>query len=201
MERILHVELDWIYQTGEEGEKRIAERRAHLDAAGIEYPPGHDLKSLSLILNEKQYVDLVLTGERSMTLKSATLHEQDRFGRTVDRLEHLAQKLESFGTLEGLGQFNEKVEVYTPGMGLMLFNRVMLLEDACSDALQTELDNGWKIIAACPQPNQRRPDYILGRYDPKHADESGASTSALRGTPTPVRRTYETPPSDTADFL
>jgi hypothetical protein len=55
----------------------------------------------------------------------------------------------------------------------------MLLSDACSDALQNELDNGWRIIAACPQPDQRRPDYSLGRFEP--GDEPGAGRSAKRG--------------------
>lgn len=29
-----------------------------------------------------------------------------------------------------------------------------------------ELDAGWRILAVCPQPDQRRPDYILGRTKP-----------------------------------
>jgi len=42
-----------------------------------------------------------------------------------------------------------------------------LKENCCTDALQTELNNGWRIIAVCVQPNQRRPDYVLGRYNPE----------------------------------
>ena len=25
------------------------------------------------------------------------------------------------------------------------------------------ISEGWRILAICPQPNQRRPDYIMGR--------------------------------------
>lgn len=72
---------------------------------------------------------------------------------------------------QGHGQFNNKCDVHVPGMGLMLINRTMLLEDSCTDALQLHLTDGWRIIAACPQGDQRRPDYILGRYEPSIADK------------------------------
>jgi hypothetical protein len=35
--------------------------------------------------------------------------------------------------------------------------------DSCTDSIQQDLDNGWHILAICPQAGQRRPDYILGR--------------------------------------
>lgn len=62
-------------------------------------------------------------------------------------------------------QYNQKCEVHMPGQALSTYNEVMLMEDCCSDALQSELVRGWRIIAACPQPDQRRPDYILGRFN------------------------------------
>jgi hypothetical protein len=62
--------------------------------------------------------------------------------------------------------FNEKVEVHVPGLALMTYNDIMLCEDTCTDLLQSHLDKGWRIIAVSPQPDQRRPDYILGRYNP-----------------------------------
>lgn len=36
--------------------------------------------------------------------------------------------------------------------------------DYCTTALQQDLDEGWHILAICPQSGQRRPDYILGRF-------------------------------------
>ena len=58
--------------------------------------------------------------------------------------------------------FNNHTESPIVGNQLMRVNDLMLCEDYCSDALQSQLDDGWRIIAVCPQES-RRPDYILGR--------------------------------------
>lgn len=63
-------------------------------------------------------------------------------------------------------QYNTKCEVHMPGHGLSLYNEMRLLEDSCTDEIQSSLNSGWRIVAACPQPEQRRPDYILGRFNP-----------------------------------
>lgn len=57
------------------------------------------------------------------------------------------------------------------GNHLMQVNDLMLCEDYCTDALQVKLDDGWRIIAVCPQ-EARRPDYVLGR--------NGESTGSAR---------------------
>lgn len=72
---------------------------------------------------------------------------------------------------------NNRVEVHMPGQALSMYNETLLMEDSCTDALQNELANGWRIIAVCPQPDQRRPDYVLGRYNPN----VGIDTEAKRG--------------------
>lgn len=59
--------------------------------------------------------------------------------------------------------FNQKVNVTVPGLGLLLLDEVTCLTDLCSDALNDQLKQGWRIVAVCPQPDQRRPDYVLGR--------------------------------------
>lgn len=64
-----------------------------------------------------------------------------------------------------ISHYNEVVNVHTPGNALSMYNRTMLLQDSCTDGLQDCLNKGWRILAICPQPDQRRPDYILGRYD------------------------------------
>jgi len=61
--------------------------------------------------------------------------------------------------------FNHKVKVSVPGNGLLNINRVVVHQDMCTEKLQLELDMGWCILAVCPQPDQRRPDYILGMND------------------------------------
>lgn len=50
-----------------------------------------------------------------------------------------------------------------PNIGLLSINEVTWLEDACTQDLQSKLDNGWRILAVCPPNGARRPDYILGR--------------------------------------
>lgn len=63
--------------------------------------------------------------------------------------------------------FNSKTNVHVGGGLITTYNDLLLKEDVCTDILQTELNNGWRIIAVCVQPDQRRPDYILGRFNPQ----------------------------------
>ena len=60
------------------------------------------------------------------------------------------------------GTYNQLVNVAVGGSTLPI-DVVKVVEDYCTDQLQKELDSGWRIVAACVQPNQRRPDYILGK--------------------------------------
>ena len=58
---------------------------------------------------------------------------------------------------------NQKVNVAVPGFGLMAIRQVDCRYDLCTDELRRMLDDGWQILAICPQPDQRRPDYVLGK--------------------------------------
>ena len=51
-----------------------------------------------------------------------------------------------------------------PEWMLVHIRTVRVHNDMCTDMLQGELDDGWMILAICPQPGQRRPDYIVGRF-------------------------------------
>lgn len=205
--RIVTVKFDSIYEWGEDNEdkkaKNDAKRQARIDLLakiGVNLLFDH-ASTAQVALTETQYIDLLALGgekpdvvaitETGNTIDGAMEKVSalvTRFEQMVDngyaadtaigKMIEVSTKFERFAETFGNAHFNEKVEVYTPGMGLMLFNRVMLLSDACSDAVQSEIDNGWRIIAACPQPDQRRPDYIMGRYE--RDDEPGAQRSALR---------------------
>lgn len=59
--------------------------------------------------------------------------------------------------------FNSKVQVPTTDVFLRQINQTMILYDACTDQLQQSLKDGWRILSICPQPDQRRPDYVLGK--------------------------------------
>lgn len=58
---------------------------------------------------------------------------------------------------------NERVSVAVAGLGLLTVDEVVNHNDMCTEKLQEELAAGWRILAVCVQPDQRRPDYILGR--------------------------------------
>jgi hypothetical protein len=78
----------------------------------------------------------------------------------LHKLLELESKLAKF---EYGSQFNQKVGVHISDLGLLSVREVTWLEDACTEELQRHLDRGWRILAVCPQPDSRRPDYILGR--------------------------------------
>jgi hypothetical protein len=62
---------------------------------------------------------------------------------------------------------NQKCDVHIGGGLLMTVNETLLLEDSCTDTLQTQLNSGWRILAVNVQNDGRRPDYVLGRYNPE----------------------------------
>lgn len=59
---------------------------------------------------------------------------------------------------------NERCNVVVAGNGMLWsVDTVKVLSDSCTDSLQRELTDGWRILAICVQPDQRRPDYVLGK--------------------------------------
>jgi len=62
-------------------------------------------------------------------------------------------------------EFNQKCDVHIGNLGLLNINQLAYTTDKCTEELQNILDEGWRILAVCPQPDQRRPDYVLGRYN------------------------------------
>lgn len=85
---------------------------------------------------------------------------------TYDSILNMAEKvLEKMKNIEKMNEqlFNRKVEVHVPGNSLLKIDEIEVLQDACTDEIQRHLSKGWRILSVCPQPDQRRPDYILGR--------------------------------------
>lgn len=60
------------------------------------------------------------------------------------------------------GVWNNKTQSPVVGTLLHQVNELSLCENFCTDELQGMLNEGWRLIAVCPQES-RRPDYILGR--------------------------------------
>lgn len=65
---------------------------------------------------------------------------------------------------------NQRVNVAVPGFGLLQIRHAQVFYDLCTVELDRLLKEGWCILAICPQPDQRRPDYILGK--PHREDDS-----------------------------
>ena len=82
--------------------------------------------------------------------------------RVLEKLLLLEEKLNQFSMTQ---QFNTKVGVHISDLGLLNVKEVDVLYDCCTDGLQEWLNEGWRILAICPQPDKRRPDYIMGRNE------------------------------------
>jgi hypothetical protein len=62
--------------------------------------------------------------------------------------------------------WNDHAQAPISGHHLVNVNELLLCENYCTDALQDQLTEGWRILAVCPQ-EARRPDYVLGRCNPQ----------------------------------
>lgn len=139
--RILTVKLPVIYEWENDSEETKEKKRAQMEArrdrlrkVGIIITDQQDMSAPVVAMKDSQYIDLLALREETGEVVSIV-----EVGSTVEsaaeKISVLAGKIEAFADKVGNAQFNEKVEVYTPGAGLMLFNRVTLLQDACSDSL------------------------------------------------------------------
>lgn len=87
----------------------------------------------------------------------------------ADMIDMMVAAEEKF--TNALASFNEKIEfnskcnVHIGNLGLLSINQLAYANDKCTEELQDLINEGWRILAVCPQPDQRRPDYILGRYN------------------------------------
>lgn len=89
------------------------------------------------------------------------------FMRLFEKIESLEARLlvqnENAANGAYAQQFNKRCSVHVPSLGLLEMREAKVEEDYCTNALNQDLKDGWKILAICPQPDQRRPDYVLGR--------------------------------------
>lgn len=91
-------------------------------------------------------------------------------------LELLSHKIELLDTFmkraagAAAQNYNIKCGVPLVDTALMSINRIKIMENCCSDELQKTLNEGYRILSVCPQPDQRRPDYVLGLILDKDSD-------------------------------
>jgi len=181
--RITEIKFDSIHNWNEEkypeyfksAELEKEKRPGEFAAVGLVFADKVMFGNESVLLTDKQLLDVYLSKIRFEVVKVSTVSIDPEVSFTK-----IAEKSQQPSTYTDYGDscnpnFNKRVEVHMPGQALSLYNEIMLLEDACCDALQDNLDNGWRIIASCPQPDSRRPDHILGRYNPSYVSKGRAN--------------------------
>lgn len=110
--------------------------------------------------------------ELEINLRGTMKVNNNGFDNAINLMLQAEQKLTT-----ALKSFNEKVEfnnrcdVHIGNLGLLNINQLAYSTDKCTEELQNLLNEGWRILAVCPQPDQRRPDYVLGRYNENHKSD------------------------------
>lgn len=124
--------------------------------------------------------ELMEVCERTGLKATIKPHKGSAFHLQREGLLERISKLESDGQLvkDWMKQGDTIVQVHAPNLALLSMNCVDLLENACTEELQTRLTEGWRILAVCPPFDERRPTYIIGKYEP---DEQVASSRGGRG--------------------
>lgn len=81
------------------------------------------------------------------------------------KIEFTVKQIKNTMKVAGKGQdgVTTNLHIALPNIGLLSIDEVTWMEDACTQELQAQLDDGWRLIAVCPPNGARRPDYILGR--------------------------------------
>ena len=169
--RIFKVTLGYAFSDG--GKAQREKDLVYIESLGIDVPTDEyeRLHHCELIVSENQLLDLVARGIKYERAVPSDLGEVRNMDELASRLENLVKQFNSMPDHDV--SYNQHVEVHIPNSALHIYNETLLLEDACTDQLQDSLDSGWRIIACCPQA-ARRPDYILGRFNPERTDRSGA---------------------------
>jgi len=128
------------------------------------------------ISGNKEYIcdmDLFLTTHPDIKIKVRGMPKtvEQNYTHVIQEIVAVQQKLEdALQKFDKQISFNEKVDVHVSGFALMSINQIGLANDCCTEYLQEILNKGWRILAICVQPDQRRPDYVFGKYNPDLGD-------------------------------
>lgn len=121
----------------------------------------YDLADLMLEANDLGYkIEIRNQFEASVNLDN---HESTNLLMMMDAATNLMQKQIAQLTSLGPQHYNEKCNAPVADGFLNQVDTVIIAEDLCTERLQDYLNSGWRILSICPQPNQRRPDYVLGQ--------------------------------------
>lgn len=132
-----------------------------LAEAMLQHPKNVQPKSRSMVITQQEFEQYYKWVEIKQFLdidSSAQIQAID--------LDKLAKAIgDQILGATGSNLFNQKLEIHQPNMPLFTYNDFTYVTDCCTEALMRDyIDKGYRVVAVCPQPDQRRPDYILGRY-------------------------------------
>jgi len=150
------VKAEWLYDDEKDG-KRAKQLQTLADLGLQEFEKG------SVLCTADQFIQLLQAGYCGNYIRpdeAVTVATSVDAGPDVEGLFRiLADKIASMPS----ASMNDRCGQHQPNNALLAIAETQLMECACTDALQTELAAGWRILAIQPQPDQRRPDIILGR--------------------------------------
>jgi hypothetical protein len=148
------VKADYCY--GDDREAKRQQQKETLQKVGLsEHEEGF------VICTAEQVIQLLMHGYCD-TYGNFSEKVQEVLDTGTEDIEKIIQASVRSSTDAVKSIFNERTNTEQPSVSLMNVDETLLMEDACTDALQRNLSDGWRILAICPQP-QRRPDYVLGR--------------------------------------
>jgi hypothetical protein len=114
-------------------------------------------------------IDLFLQKHPNLKIKFRGMPKtvQQDYSSMIESLLGMQEKFErALRAFDKQIEFNQKCDVHVSNLGLLNINQLGYAVDYCTEALQDQLNKGWRIIACCVQPDGRRPDYVMGRYNP-----------------------------------
>ena len=208
--RIVTVTIDCPYRYNETKDQDAAEDRDFLIRGMVEaklpassfasIPERMDFGDIELTMPDTLAVALMIAlsdpepgkqRPKVKGIKDCYYAPVDEIYGLLSRIETAVQRLETVDSVfdtnlpdsvgPASGQLNSHTGTHLTGNVLTQYNELMLCEDACTDAMQKHIDEeGWRIVVVCPQ-SSRRPDYIMGRYNPNRDHTNSAYGRALRG--------------------
>jgi len=99
------------------------------------------------------------------TYKDVEAFNAFKISVTISRIRGLYQEHPLTPLLPPSEAGTQIVNLAIPNAALFSVQSLRVLENECTEAVQSALDKGWRIVAVCPPNDTRRPTYILGHFD------------------------------------